>query len=85
MNNCELCKLTEGNIITKLYYQDDKIIIVSCKTCGIPLLTLKRHDMFLTQEELEHILKVVKEQFPNYKLRMNQRQIKNHWHIHLIK
>ena len=84
MDNCELCRLAKGYIATHLYYQDDRIIIVDCKTCGTPFLTLKRHDMILTQEELEHISKVVKEQFPNYKLRMNQCQIKDHWHIHLI-
>lgn len=87
MNNCPLCRIYKNKEIhTKVHFEDNSLIILDCHTCkNVPMLVIKRHDMILTHKELEHILKVVKKQFPNYKLRMNQRQEKNHWHIHLVK
>lgn len=87
MNGCELCKLVKYNIITHLYFQNDKIIVVDCQTCGPgnPMLVWKKHTMIISQEDLEYIIKVVKEQFPNYKLRILQRQLGSHLHWHLIK
>ena len=88
--NCELCKLCKGeDRITRIYYEDSKLIIVDCKTCSrdgrpAPMLVWKDHTMVLSQEDLEYILKVLKEKFPKYKLRLLQRQIKEHFHFHLI-
>ena len=86
--NCELCKLSQNpdkELITKLHYIDNKIIICDCKSCKIPMLVWRKHTMTLGQEDLEYILEVLKKEFPDYEVRMNQRKIKNHLHWHLLK
>ena len=84
-DKCELCQLCQGNIKTKLYFDSPKVIIVNCATCrNVPLLVWKDHTMVLSQEDLEHILSILKKEFPNYKIRMNQRLLKSHLHWHLL-
>jgi len=82
---CELCKLIEGNIITKKYYEDDIIIIVSCEHCNVPLLVLKRHTMQPTKNELSHMNRLMINRFPDRYVRKKQRSIQDHLHWHLIK
>ncbi len=41
--SCELCKLVEGKIKTRLYYRDSEFLIVDCLTCRIPMLVFKHH------------------------------------------
>ena len=43
--NCDLCKLVQGNVVTRKYYEDNKWIIVDCKTCNIPMIVYKEHIM----------------------------------------
>ena len=41
--NCCLCRLVEGDVTTRKYYEDDEWIIVDCKTCKVPMLVSKVH------------------------------------------
>ena len=86
---CELCKLINGNIITKEYYSNFLITVVDCKTCNVPMVVLNRHSMDPTKVELVKMIdKAVEggdEVFGkgNYVVDIRQRCIKDHFHWHI--
>lgn len=85
---CPLCDLVfNRNIKTKLYYEDSKVIIIDCQTCGTnnPLIVLKRHTMKPNNFELGHMEMMAKETFgPNIKFRKKPHQILDHLHWHIL-
>lgn len=89
--DCELCKLVDGNIVTKKYYSNFLITVVDCKTCHTPIVVLNRHSLNPTNVELaEMITKAVEigeEMFgkENYVADRKQRCIKDHLHWHIRK
>jgi len=84
--NCPLCGLAKGNIMTKLYYQDDKVIIVDCETCGsVPMLVLKKHGEVPSPGERAELLRLCEKVF-NRKVMFRgfMRRYPSHWHEHLV-
>lgn len=82
--DCPLCRLYEKReIITKLHYEDDLCIVVDCSTHGVPMIVLKRHTAFPTQEELAHLKKIALKLFPEKSFRPPQ-SIRDHWHWHAL-
>jgi len=82
--NCSLCRLWhDREIATKVYYEDDVIIIVDCLTCKIPMVVIKRHAGNVTEEEKDYIDDVVRRKWPGSKLRCTPRQIPDHFHCHV--
>jgi len=88
MKNCDLCRLADGDIKTRKYFENHVCIIVDCSTCGPnhPMIVLKRHTMKPTQSELESMEQITRMLFPKMKWRDNPAQRKNleHWHRHII-
>ena len=42
--DCQLCDLVfSRRIKTKVYFENDRIIIIECKTCKVPMAVLKFH------------------------------------------
>ena len=82
-SQCPLCKLAQGDIKTKLYYQDNVCIVVDCLTCSKPMIVLKHHGE-PTEGELQYLQKVSKRFFPDKKWRGTRREILNHWHEHFL-
>lgn len=80
---CPLCRLCQGEIVTKLYYQDEKVIVVDCKVHLKPMIVLKRHTAFPTQEELDYLKKIALKLFPEKRFR-EPHSIKDHWHWHEV-
>lgn len=85
-SDCPLCKLCQGDIKTKLYHQDDTIIIVDCLThIGTPMVVLKDHKEKISDQEFDHIQNLCKKIFPEKRFRgTGMTEIKGHWHEHLI-
>ena len=82
---CELCRLSQGNIKTKLYYQDQDIIIVDCITCRVSIVVWKEHTVVLESKDLKRIFELVSNFFPECKCRMQMRKIPDHFHFHINK
>jgi len=83
--SCDLCKLIQGKIITENYYEDERVIIVNCKSCEIPMLVLKDHRMELSSEEERDFEYIIKRQLPDlWYIRKKQRKIHDHLHWHII-
>jgi hypothetical protein len=81
MNECPLCRLCQGEIITKLHYEDDKVIVVDCSTHLKPMIVLKRHTSNPTEEEGHYMRSVMERLFPGMKLR-GPASIRDHFHLH---
>jgi len=83
-NKCELCKLVEGkDIKTRLYHRDKVMTIVSCLTCGIPMVVLNHHGE-ATENETELMQTVVDHLFSYRGIRKKPRKIPYHVHWHII-
>jgi len=82
--NCELCRLYENReIVTRLYHEDDVCIVINCKVHNVPILVLKRHTAFPTQEELSHLKKIALKLFPEMHFRdSSSGSIRDHFHLH---
>jgi len=89
--NCGLCRLVNGNIITKKYYSNFLITVVDSKTCHTPMVVLNRHSLSPTNVELANMItksvEVGDEMFGkgNYIVDRKQRCIKDHLHWHIRK
>lgn len=90
--NCELCKLSfENNVLTKLYYEDDKVIIVddlhkrefkhriiACWKSHFKLSELENNDYNYLLSKLKEIADKKNE---NYSLDISNQTIPDHAHI----
>ena len=85
--SCELCKLANGNIITKCYYQCDDFLIVDCLTCGpnAPMLVTIAHTMHPDYKLIDRMVAKAQELFGlRVTFRTQQRKITSHFHWHVI-
>jgi len=82
---CPLCRLYErGEVLTKLYFEDDVCVVVDCASHPTKkLCVLKRHSSEPTPEEKQHMRLTMQRLFPNIQLRM-PRSILDHWHLHEV-
>jgi len=84
--SCDLCKREPR---TRQYYEDSKLWIVDCDTCGVPLIIWKEHVMEVGVEDVTHMLQVIEKIFPDmgdgYYLDSEMRKIPEHKHWHLRK
>lgn len=91
VNDCKLCRLANGKIITKKYYSNFLITVVNCKTCQVPMVVLNRHSLNPNNVELAKMItkaveignEVLGEN--KYIVDRNQRCIRDHLHWHLRK
>jgi len=81
-SECPLCRLCQGEVITKFYYEDEVCIVVDCKVHKVPIIVLKRHSPQPTPEEDKHMRDVAERLFPRKKFRYGGRSIKDHYHMH---
>jgi len=82
--DCPLCRLCfKHEIVTKLYYEDDRVIVVDCSTHRVPMIVLKRHTPQPTQEELQYMYSVAERLWPGMKWRFPG-SIKDHFHLHSV-
>ena len=86
MGSCELCKLMDGDIKTKLYYQDDEMKIVDCLTCGYghPMIVFKGHNEVKTNTE-DSAIRSITSIFGQCVIRKEPRSMKEHPHWHIIR
>lgn len=81
-STCPLCRLCfEGEIISKFYYEDDKVIVVDCSTHSVPMVVLKRHTAEPTEEELSYMREVGERLFPGKGWR-GPASLLQHYHLH---
>lgn len=81
---CSLCRIYEKReISTTLYWEDKTCIVVGCKSCGVPMLVLKRHATVPTHEERLHMVTRADQLFPKCYKRFTMRTIKDHYHFHV--
>jgi len=81
--NCPFCPPIEKK--TKWYYEDDKVVILDCDTCHVPMLVLKRHGEVPSPGERAELLRLCEKVF-NRKVMFRgfMRRYPSHWHEHLI-
>lgn len=54
--NCPLCRLTQDReILTRVVYEDDLIMVVDCQTCRVPMAVLKAHRASFSESEKERV------------------------------
>jgi len=79
---CPLCKAEH---LTNWYYEDDLFYFCDCKSCGIPMVVLRRHTMKPSWDEVNGMKYVTRVLFgADIRFRTEQRQIKDHLHWHII-
>lgn len=78
------CPLCEAEHLTEWHYEGRVCWIANCLTCGTPMLVLKRHGVYATQWEEQHMLGVVREIFPGCTVRTKPRKIHDHVHWHVM-
>ena len=82
---CPLCRLWhDGEMTTKLHYEDELLIVVDCVTCKIPMFVIKRHTTEVSDEERQRIFDVRDKLWFGSELRCELRNIKDHYHCHVI-
>ncbi len=87
--SCDLCLLYEKRqIITKLRFEDEQIIIVDCIMCSVPMVVAKRHDIPVPAD-LEHWMESKLTEIANavlgpeaYYVDKYERMIPDHRHFH---
>jgi len=84
---CPLCELAEGDIKTKLYYQDKRVIIVDCSTCGCPMCVSKKHfkeaSPRLRKKMIYHLTRIANEKYGKDKWVLDEKMRKVHDHCHI--
>jgi len=87
---CPLCRIyEEREIITRYYYENNIVIIVDCKTCGVPMVVLKRHTDIPTAEEGQEMYNAQLNRIPKSCIKpgwwvdIAQGSTPNHAHFHL--
>ena len=79
------CSLCQRQVVTKFYYEDDKIWIVNCKSCQIPMIVWKEHKEKVNEEGYSYMMVKIKELFGEvgYVVDDRMKAVKDHYHIHL--
>ncbi len=89
MASCELCGIYEQReIFTELRFEDDRIIIVDCMICRVPMAVAKQHDVPVPkaieawmEEKLREVADAVLGP-ENYHVDKHERLIPDHRHFH---
>lgn len=81
---CPLCAIYDHRrrLLSQPYYEDEKIIIVNCMTCGIPMIVFKKHAPEPSREEISHAHAAAVKLF-KVKGYRPPRTIKDHYHVHI--
>jgi len=80
---CPLCKLEKK---TEWLYEDDKLVVLVCQTCGVPMMVLREHKAMASPEDMLYMEKVREGRFPEWRWRgVGMRQVTNHYHWHLVR
>jgi hypothetical protein len=80
---CELCQARPE---TRIYYQDALCWVADCKSCGTPMVVLRRHSTTPTPDEVAVMVKLLVEAAPpdqELKIDFQRRSVPGHWHAHL--
>jgi len=77
---CLFCPTPEK--LTSWYHEDDLCIVLDNITGGY-LVILKRHTVSPTEEEIDHIDRVVSELFGDHEIFVSLAHVKYHWHGHI--
>lgn len=89
MNSCELCGIYEKReIFTELRFEDDRIIIVDCMICRVPMVVAKQHDVPVS-EDVESWMELKLAEVADsvlgsgsYRIDKHERLIPDHRHFH---
>jgi len=81
-NDCPLCKREE---ITRKYCENNKVWVVDCKTCGVPMIVWKEHKPTVTDEEKAYMVKMANILFDmrDKKIDDRMRSLPDHYHMHI--
>ena len=86
---CELCDIYEKRqIYTELRFEDERLIIVDCIICGVPMVVAKQHDVPLpetVEDWMEQKLREVADAvlgLEGYYVDKHERLIPDHRHFH---
>ncbi len=87
--DCDLCRIYEKReIITTLRFEDDRLIIVDCMICSVPMVVAKQHDVpvpealdSLMEERLREVADGILGP-ENYYVDKHERLIADHRHFH---
>ena len=83
---CDLCKLCNGDKKTEWYYEDKYWIICDCKTCHRPMIVYKKHTMFIPFTDWFCLhTKLISLFGSQITLRFKQRKIYDHFHVHIYR
>lgn len=84
-DHCDLCVLER---CTRWYWESKYFVVLDCRTCGVPMVVLKRHSLDLTEDEQVELDSIAQEmpdlQMGNFTFRGTMRKIPDHWHQHLV-
>lgn len=59
---CPLCRLAhDGEILTRVYFEDNQLIIVDCVVCRVPMAVLKTHRQYFEQHEQDLVRRKFRE------------------------
>lgn len=79
---CDLCQLERR---TQWFYEDSRIVICKCETCGAPLIVFRPHGNAVLTADRHHARETAGKLFGNrilyYKTRGKSYQDHEHWHI----
>jgi|GEM_PF-1316548 len=80
--SCELC---DNERVTTRHYEDAVVWAADCKTCGVPMVVLRRHSTKPTKEELKVAMDVARQlaKATGGKIDKKRRSIPDHWHVHV--
>ena len=87
--SCELCGIYQKReIYTQLRYEDERVIIVDCIVCSVPMVVAKQHDVPVPsglerwmEERLRAVADAVLGQ-GGYYVDKHERLIPDHRHFH---
>lgn len=84
MEGCALCRLAAGrDRVTRVWYEDEVCVVVDCRTCGVPMVVVKRHVEVAGCRESAHMVRVAKRLFPGGHIDFRKRSIPGHDHFHV--
>ena len=84
LRECPLCRLAAGrDRVSRVWYEDGFCVVVTCRSCGVPMVVLKRHTAEANCREVSRLLRVVMRLFPGRRVDFRRRSIPDHYHLHV--
>ena len=79
------CPLCLRRKLTKWHYENYEFWVADCLTCGSPMIVYKFHEAKISPETKQGALNIIRSLFGDKaRFRGYSRQIKDHWHEHII-